>query len=281
MANGVGGVVWCLGAIALATALAGGARFLRVLSLSGAIVGAVVGATALCVGGVPPAVGLVAFASSSALLGLAAHRLRHARTVSSPRTAIQVLANGGVVAICAIFSRFGLAGLSTRDWILVGLGSLAACTADTWATEVGAMAPGPPRSILTFRPLRAGLSGGVTLTGLGASVAGSAFLVCMVALLWPVGSVTLAWRPDIVEMLSIGWAGILASLLDSVLGAGLQRRYRCETCGEPSDGPIHCGARATATGGLRWMTNDAVNLLASLAGAGATALLLTRFASPV
>lgn len=281
MDSGSGSVAWVAGAVALAVALSGGAYFARLLSIGGAIAAAVVGGIALGFGGLPPAVGLVAFALSSSLLGVFARRRSGIRTGGVQRGGVQVLANGGVAAACAVLSRFAVAGLSTRDWILVGIGSLAACTADTWGTEVGAIAPGPPRSILTLKPVRPGFSGGVTISGLAASVVGAAFLVVAVAALWPVGSVSLAWRPDIVEMLSMGWAGVIASLFDSVLGAGLQCRYNCGVCGEEIDGAVHCGTRGSYAGGLRWMTNDAVNLLAALAGAGATALLITRFGSPL
>lgn len=45
------------------------------------------------------------------------------------------------------------------------LGALAAATADTWATEIGAFSPRNPRHILSFQEVTKGSSGGVTLLG--------------------------------------------------------------------------------------------------------------------
>ena len=82
----------------------------------------------------------------------------------APRNAWQVLANGGVAALCA------LAALGWRiPFAAAFAGAFAAASADTWGTEIGTLSRRPPVSILTFRPHETGLSGGITLLGTAAT----------------------------------------------------------------------------------------------------------------
>ena len=62
--------------------------------------------------------------------------------------------------------------------------------------------------------------------------------------------------------------GMAGLLIDSVVGATAQARYRCPACGE--EGEVEactCGAVRRLVGGWRWMTNDTVNVLGTLTGA--------------
>ncbi len=168
-----------------------------------------------------------------------------------PRDAMQVLANGGVATAAAVLSHwFGPVMLAAFA------GAFAAASADTWATEIGTLANGTPRSILTFKPLAAGLSGGVTWQGSLAQIGGAAVVACVamlvhVAFLWPV---------------LIG--GVAGSILDSVLGATLQTLRYCPQCQRACETNPHvCGAATTVRRGLKWFDNDAVNFAATLCGA--------------
>ena len=145
------------------------------------------------------------------------------------RTAAQVVANGGVAAVAA------LAG-----WWPAFAGALAAATADTWATEIGAHSRTPPRLITTGTPVPAGANGGVTLLGTAGGVCGAAVIG---ALFWLLGP-----HPGRGAVVVAG-AGVLGMLVDSLLGATLQG---------PED---------------RWLDNNAVNLAMTLAGAGIAAWL--------
>ena len=67
--------------------------------------------------------------------------------------------------------------------------------------------------------------------------------------------------------LDVTCAGFFAAVCDSALGSGVQVKYRCPVCGTLTEKPVHCGVPGAAEKGVRWMTNDAVNLCTSLLGA--------------
>jgi uncharacterized protein (TIGR00297 family) len=165
----------------------------------------------------------------------------------------QVLANGGVAATCALL---GLRHPALGHWLLTC--ALAAAAADSWATAVGARSREPPRRILGGGTVAPGTSGGVTVLGSAGGAAG--------ALLVAAAGAATAGSPALFPVASLVGFGGMA--LDSVLGAALQARFRCEDCGERSEWPVHrCGRPTIHEGGLAWLDNDAVNLCAAVAAA--------------
>jgi uncharacterized protein (TIGR00297 family) len=176
------------------------------------------------------------------------------------RRPIQVFANGGVAAVCA-----ALAPLDPA-WVVAFAGALATAAADTWATEIGGRSPHSPRLITSRAPVPRGWSGGVTLLGtLGG--AGGAVVIAVAG--WIVG--LLSARTAAVAAL----AGIVGMFIDSLVGATVQARWRCGQCDSIREVPAcECGGTLVPHAGIRWMTNDAVNFVATLSGAAsATAFL--------
>jgi uncharacterized protein (TIGR00297 family) len=169
------------------------------------------------------------------------------------RDALQVFANGlAPVLGAALAASFGSAELA---WMLL-VGGLAVAAADTWATAIGSRSRQPPRQLLTGRTVPRGTNGGVTLLGTLGAAAG-ALVVGIAALLGP------AVRPVLAAII-IGVGGMF---LDAALGSAMQGQFHCERCGQPSEWPRHrCGIRTVLVGGMRWLTNDAVNAMATLAG---------------
>jgi len=257
------------------------------LTADGAVAAFAVGALVFGIGGLPYSVPILTFFITSSLLS-AVGRTRKQRLYSrpvryDPRNAWQVVANGGIPAfiVCAAALLPPGATPSSRDWFLLYLSALASANADTWATEIGTLAPGRPVHITTFRPVLPGTSGAVSLLGTLAGLAGAAAVTVSGWLAWPEGSELLVWRMDVAEGLAVLWAGFLGSLTDSVLGATIQAMYECARCGKVVETGRHCGAPARLLSGRRWVTNDAVNALASLAAVAAAWILLRYFAWPL
>jgi uncharacterized protein (TIGR00297 family) len=221
----------------------------RALTLPGAVAAFAVGTIVFGSGGWRAAAVLFAFFIPSTLIS----RLGGKR--GPPRSAWQVLANGGVAAICVL--------ASTRSGVLAAAfaGAFAAASADTWGTEIGALSRTPPVSILTLRSVQAGRSGGVTALGSAATICGA---LC-VALVASVVGLAPLW--------SVAAGGIAGALLDSVLGASLQALRWCTQCSCECETRMHqCGSPTILRRGAGWLENDGVNFAATLGGALVAAL---------
>jgi uncharacterized protein (TIGR00297 family) len=191
---------------------------LRALTVSGAWAAAACGTVLYGAGGwMWAALIAVFFATSSALTRLdAGPRGRPRRSLDRlGRRWDQVAANGGVATLAA--AAYGLTGSPVA--FAAGAGAIAAATADTWATEVGRWSPAPPRLVTTWAPVPHGTSGGITAAGTVGAAAG-ALLIAAIATL--IGGSS---RPVHIAAVVAG-AGFSGSLLDSVLGATIENRWR-------------------------------------------------------
>jgi uncharacterized protein (TIGR00297 family) len=190
---------------------------------------------------------------------------------SGSRDIWQVLANGGLAGVLLLIWYF-----DQKDvYYVLFAGSLAAVTADTWATELGMLSRSKPRSILTLKPVAPGTSGGISFLGTMGAAFGALVLAGVSLLCSPHhSSVIMGVR----ETLLVFVAGLMASLVDSVLGATLQARFRCSRCGKETEKRVHCQAvRTDWIAGWSWMNNDAVNILAALSGIIMVWLMLLWF----
>ncbi|HVN53998.1 MAG TPA: YbhB/YbcL family Raf kinase inhibitor-like protein [Anaerolineaceae bacterium] len=263
----------------LASGVAYAAYRTRTLSVSGAIAAAAEGTFIFGFGGLVGAALLLAFFISSSALSRAFTR-RKARfaekfSKGAQRDASQVLANGGLAAGFTI-----LHGLFPgQSWPWIGFaGSLAAVTADTWATELGVLSRTPPRLITTGRAAEPGDSGAVSLAGILAALGGAALIALLACLLYPLAPDGVQFQgPVLLFFAIISLSGVAGSLLDSFLGATVQAIYYCPSCDKETERhPLHsCGTPATLKRGWTWLNNDWVNAACSLCGAGlALAVLL-------
>ena len=259
-----------LAGLLVAATVALAARRAHALSDGGTAAALLVGALAVAAGWGWGALLIAYFGASIALSRLrAAEKLERTGAVvakGGARDAVQVVANGGVYALAALAA--GLAAdlgapLAARTLAAAALGALAASAADTWATEIGSLAKKPPRSIVTWRPVAPGTSGGVNATGMLAMVAGAAFVAAFAR------AVSIA-----TPVLAVVLGGFLGAIADSLVGATLQDRRWCDTCQTSTERAVHgCGTATRHAGGLTAMDNDLVNLIATVAGAAIAALV--------
>jgi uncharacterized protein (TIGR00297 family) len=180
---------------------------------------------------------------------------------SDTRDAGQVAANGGVAGILMLCWHVAP---SNGLWYPLYLASLAAVTADTWGTEIGVLAHGSPRSILTMKCVETGTSGGLSLAG----IIGGAFGALLIALS---GSAWFGFDARLIVFIVL--SGIAGSLADSFLGATIQAQYRCGVCGKVTEKKQHCEKETLLVRGVRWMNNDVVNWACAIVGAAVMAVL--------
>ncbi len=160
----------------------------------------------------------------------------------------QVAANGGIIGILALLNVWGLNAhiMGPSDMNFFVFVVMAAALGDTLSSELGIRWGNNPRSILTWKQVPIGLSGGVTGFGLL-----GAFLGGLIMAAYSYVHYEIQWETTGFIALS----GLLGSLIDSLLGDSVQEKF--ERQGNLSD----IGVAADRVRGVAGVTNDAVNLI--------------------
>ncbi|XP_006008040.1 transmembrane protein 19 [Latimeria chalumnae] len=199
------------------------------------------------------------------------------------RNWVQVFCNGGVPAELALLYMIengpgeipvDFSKQYTASWMCLSLlGSLACCSGDTWASEIGSvLSKSRPWLITTWEKVPVGTNGGVTIVGLissflGGMVVGLAYFLTQMVFVNDLDASAPQW-PLIVYG---GMAGLLGSLLDSYLGATMQYSGYDENTGMvvsyQRTGVRHISGKPV-------LDNNAVNLFSSIL----TALILPSVA---
>ncbi len=219
------------------------ARWLRGVTASGAIAGAGISFVLYVCAGPGGFVVLVAVF----LLTLLATRLGYSKKqrlgiseTKAGRTASQVIANLSVAAISAV-----VAVVEGNSIFVLGcIAALAEAAADTVSSEYGQAVSQQPRLITSWKIVSPGTDGAISVAGTVAGIF-SALLVSGIAGVLRL----LPWR----WMAFCAAAGTVGMLIDSLLGASLERHRR--------------------------LNNDAVNFLSTLSAA-LIAMLLAGAAQP-
>ncbi|CAG1005506.1 MAG: TIGR00297 family protein [Candidatus Methanoperedens sp.] len=122
------------------------------------------------------------------------------------------------------------------------LGSVATACGDTLASEVGQTYKGEPRMITTFKKAKPGTDGAVSILGEGAAFFGSSIIALLAFILIPI---------DLSLVFVVTAGGFIGTNIDSLLGATLQQKG--------------------------YLTNNGVNLVATILGAVVSGLLYYIF----
>lgn len=162
------------------------------------------------------------------------------------RSAIQVFANGGVATLSLVL--YGLTGNPLFE--LGYLMSLCVSLSDTMSSDLGTYFGQPTYDIISRKPMKIGLSGGVSWAG---SLAGIIAAIAFGFGMYFVLSIDENW---------IFWiiiSGVFGMFLDSVLGSAFQAKYSDEKELHEDHNLAHKLVK-----GYAWMTNNAVNFTTNI-----------------
>ncbi|MDG6909384.1 MAG: DUF92 domain-containing protein [Nitrososphaerota archaeon] len=174
-----------------------------------------------------------------------------------------ILANGGVASLVAVWNFFAPGALLAAMF----LGAISAAAADTAATEIGLLSHSQPRLIThPSETVPAGTSGGVSPLGF----VGSAFASLVIAAMGVSLGIV---RDPYVLVLVCMVGGVFGALVDSLIGAAVQRKGYCVVCLRPTEELRHCGEKTKATRGTPYIENNIVNVISTVAGAGAALVI--------
>ena len=245
------------------------ARRVHSLSTSGALAATIVGAGSVAAGWNAGALLITYFVSATLISRWrsAAKDAATGRVVSKggERDAMQVFANGGLFAVGCAAAAMATSPVNRALLLAFAVGSLAASSSDSWATEIGVALGGTPLGVRELKRVPTGTSGAVTAFGLGGALAGAAIVA--------LATLVLGFGRNLATMAFIG--GLSGCIADTIIGAFVQERRWCDACSEPTERVLHsCGAATRVTGGVARVDNDLVNLMATLAGGAVAAAIL-------
>lgn len=177
---------------------------------------------------------------------------------AGPRDIFQVAANGGAALIMGILFAF----FQNQIYVVAVATAFAACNADTWASEIGILSKRSPVSLLSFRPVKRGISGGVSLLGLVASLGGAV----VIALTFGFYQLVTGNAVEILalQMGLITMGGFMGSILDSLMGGTIQAKFISLKTGELTEKPNDENKPNPLHSGWRFVNNDFVNFASSL-----------------
>ena len=163
------------------------------------------------------------------------------------RNAKQVFANGITGIIFMIL--YGI--VKEEIYLITAIVSFCISMADSTSSEIGFYFKGATFDILSFKKLQPGVSGGISITGTVAGLAGAILLAFVTSYFYSFSFAVF------ICILVAGFTGMLA---DSVLGSWLQVKYKTLN-GTLTDDKEE-GAKKVK--GLSWCTNDMVNILSNI-----------------
>ncbi|MCM3131689.1 DUF92 domain-containing protein [Paenibacillus polysaccharolyticus] len=255
---------WIIGAVC-ASLVAGAAYAKKSLTLSGCLAAILMGTIYYGAGNLFWFGTLLLFFITSTLLSRfrkdRKQEMEKSYAKTGNRDAGQVMANGGIGMLLCLANWI----MPHPSFLYAFIGVMATVTSDTWATEIGSLSRKPPRSVLTWKILTPGASGGVSVLGSSAAALGG---IVIGAFAFVFASISGLEQTGWFGWTLIGlFGGLAGAFADSYLGATVQKMYRCTVCGREVEVHEHCGQPTIQARGWTWMSNDLVNVLSSVIGA--------------
>lgn len=169
---------------------------------------------------------------------------------SGQKDICEIIANVGTGAVTLI-----LYGIYKEPFLLVVYASIMAeSLADTLASDIGVLSHKKPINIITLKRSEPGLSGNISFLGLASSLIG-AFIIAIIFC---------AFHFSIKYLIIITLSGFLGAIFDSILGATIQVKYKCQKCSKITEKKNHCQKETIYYKGLKIINNDIVNLTSNI-----------------
>jgi uncharacterized protein (TIGR00297 family) len=169
---------------------------------------------------------------------------------SGQRDASQVIANGAVGLVLILLNSFFHNELFYTLYVIY----MAAMCADTWGTEIGTYFNYKTYSVLTFKEVAIGVSGGVSVLGTLGAISG-AFIVSISSYYW---------MDSFWFIILISSIAFISSIIDSVLGSTIQVQYKCNICKLDTEKDFHCENKTQIVSGFKLINNNVVNFLSGI-----------------
>lgn len=211
---------------------------------------------------------LLFFASSYLLQAIKKTSSALASDKNGARDAWQVVANCGPLLIFLLLESVS----QDSRFVLCQIVAIAAACADTWSSEIGILSSKPPRLLFSFQVAPAGLSGAVSLLGTVAGACGSG----LIAFTWWLPHFLFLPNAEVRIGLFVWLLGFVGTVIDSLLGATLQVKYRATT-GVLTDRKEENGIKNPYVAGIPNLTNDGVNFITGLLTGGLALFLQFLF----
>lgn len=167
------------------------------------------------------------------------------------RDAVQILVNGIVPTILIIIYYI----VKIEPLLIISLIGIASNLVDSVSSDIGCLSTKKPYDLIKRKRVQTGLSGGVSILGITASLVVSILCSLMIFFFYN-------WEWYYIPIFAI--LIFVGTLIDSLLGSLIQKKNICPICGEVTEKEYHCDVKCNYYSGIKYIDNDGVNFLSSI-----------------